>query len=154
MRVRTIIVSLTALAGLLTPLPAQAAPVVLVAGPLQSPGIFFEEGMHPIFDGCWFATLDSPTATTVVTFIIRKSTHDAYFQITNSCGTYDEVFDFTECVRGPTYWSCEHTRPDGFYASVEWALVNGNWIIDATEHNEDMSRIWFVNGRAPIVGVE
>lgn len=154
MRFRTLIASLAAVAGLLSPLPAQAAPIVLVAGPLLSPGGFFQQGMHPVFTSCSFPTFDSPTATTTVQFVIRKSVHTGHVVVSNRCGTYDEVFGFTECARLPnTTWRCEHAQPGGFRAVVNYGIVDGVLHFDAYEHSADYSKYWLVTGRV-LIGAE
>lgn len=147
MRIRVFGVVMLLIAGVYGGGSAQAAPIVLVAGPLQAPGGFSQEGMHPVFTSCSLPSFSSPTATTNVLFVIRKSTHDAYFQISNRCGTYDEVFDFTECEHFPDGdWSCEHTRSDGGYALATFAMINGVPHADAIEYSPDRSRFWEVNG--------
>ena len=152
MRIRAIVLVCVVAFGWVSSLPSHAdplgvSPVVLAAGPLQPPGGFSESGMHPVFDGCSLPSFSSPTATTNVVFEIRHGSHSAYFQITNSCGTYDESFGLAECDRdGRGVWTCAHTRPDGFYAIASYGVFNGVPHVDATEYKLNPLRFWEVDG--------
>ena len=152
MRLRAILICSALALGIVPTAPANAAlPIVLAAGPLQPPGIFSEEGMHPIFTACSFPTLDTVTSTTNVLFEIRHDAHDAYFQITNSCGTYDELFNLAECDRDTNgTWVCDHIRADGFRAYVSYGEFDGRRYIGATEYKDNPLRYWSVNGAVSI----
>jgi len=116
---------------------------------MRPPGLFVQENMHPVFTFCSFPSFETATSTTIATFVIRPNTHEAHFQVTNRCGTYDETFRLGECRQfRPSQWDCDHRRPDGFRAWATYAILDGKPHIDAGEYKEsDPSNVyWWVNG--------
>lgn len=148
-RGRMLIAAAAMTAAMLGAEGATAAPVATIAGgPMRAPGGFAEENMHPIFTSCFLSTFTTPTSTTVATFAIRPNTHEAHFQITNSCGTYDETFRLGECVQfRPGQWDCDHTR-NGFRAWATYSLIDGKPHLDAREYQvaDPENVYWWVNG--------
>ena len=147
MRGRFLIVAAAMTAVSVTAGGASAAPVAVIAGgPMRPPGGFSQTGMHPVFTSCSLADFSTLTSTTITTFIIRPNTNEAYFQITNRCGTYDETFKLGECSQSPPgEWYCDHLRPDGFRAVASYSIFQGQPHIFATEV-KDSDHYWTVSG--------